>query len=183
MAWGTPAKTLARSAATVPAAVFKFLTAVVASLGAIQLAAVASQPLPKYEKGGQVMTDGPIITSEKGREMAVTPDGRLILTNNKGAEIRNDIPKYSHIFDHTKTEKILKSNDSSGVEKMIQEQRIHHTLTMMSKMERENDLLIDAIMKSQPKEQHTWNVSDGDLKRMMRKGNTTYLNWRKQNEY
>lgn len=48
--------------------------------GAAQVAAVASRPIPKYEKGTNDSEGGPAVVSEKGHELVIEPDGRRWLT-------------------------------------------------------------------------------------------------------
>lgn len=49
-------------------------------LGALQLAAVLSEPLPAFEKGGKVLDDTFARVSEKGTELATLPGGEQFLT-------------------------------------------------------------------------------------------------------
>lgn len=56
------------------------LAAVVGALGAAQLAVAIATPLPKFEKGGTVKKDGPIITGEAGPELRIDPSGKYSLT-------------------------------------------------------------------------------------------------------
>lgn len=53
---------------------------VVLALGAAELAAAAAAPIPKFEKGGTVAKDGPIITGEAGTELRIDPSGQYSLT-------------------------------------------------------------------------------------------------------
>ena len=53
-------------------------TALVAAQGALQAGAVASKPLPAYEKGGTVRETGLALVSEKGSELIDTGAGMFI---------------------------------------------------------------------------------------------------------
>jgi hypothetical protein len=48
--------------------------------GAAQVAAVASRPIPKYEKGTKDSEGGLAVVSEKGQELVIEPDGKTWLT-------------------------------------------------------------------------------------------------------
>lgn len=157
------------------------------TIGAAETAAVISKPLPAFEEGG-ISPGGDIITSEKGREMAVTPSGKLILTGNKGAEIRKDMPKGTAILNNPITEKILKNgfdhaainNDATlKINQVLQEQRDRSTMKIVNALQQENDILIESLGKkieNMPRDISY--VEDGDFKKMTQKGNDK-RNWRK----
>lgn len=58
-------------------------------IGATQLALTVAQPIPAYEEGGVHPHDGPALYSEKGKEIAITPDGNAYWTPDK--------PTISHV--------------------------------------------------------------------------------------
>ncbi len=162
------------------------LAVIIGVLGGLQVGAIASEPLPAFEKGGIVDTEGPIITSEKGREMAVTPDGRLILTGNKGAEVRTDIPKGSEILNNAATERILNSgtiddtihgNDKAHnqiIETRQREQFNNFQRALSITLERENDYLLNGLKKTMSSiPSNNWSFDDkGHPVRSIQKGNT-----------
>lgn len=53
---------------------------IVLALGAVELAAAAAAPIPKFEKGGRVSKSGPIITGEAGTELRIDPSGAMSFT-------------------------------------------------------------------------------------------------------
>jgi len=56
------------------------LIAAALALGAVQAAAVAAQPIPKYEKGTKSAKGGIALVSERGPELAFEPGGKAYLT-------------------------------------------------------------------------------------------------------
>jgi hypothetical protein len=57
------------------------LAAIVAAIGAVQIATIASQPLPKYARGTADHPGGLAVTGDAGRsEMVITRDGRVFKT-------------------------------------------------------------------------------------------------------
>jgi len=72
-------------------------TAIVSALGALQIAAVAAQPLPEFAEGGIMDHDGAAIVGDGGkREVIRTPDGKISLTPSKDTVV--NIPKGTEIF-------------------------------------------------------------------------------------
>lgn len=59
------------------------MTALIVAMGAMQMAAIASQPLPAYAKGTRHSKRGPAIVGEKGRELRIEPGGQMSLTSDK----------------------------------------------------------------------------------------------------
>jgi hypothetical protein len=55
------------------------LAAITGALGAAQLAVAIATPIPKYAKGGTLEKTKTIELAEQGRELAVSPDGKLTL--------------------------------------------------------------------------------------------------------
>ncbi|HEX5150059.1 MAG TPA: hypothetical protein VFW07_01355 [Parafilimonas sp.] len=53
----------------------------VIAMGAAQIAAIAA--VPAMEKGGKVKEDGPVLVSEKGRELYISPSGEMFYTPAK----------------------------------------------------------------------------------------------------
>ena len=83
-----------------------FIIPSIIALGVIQAGAVASQPLPAFEKGGVMEKTGLAQVSEAGREMIIDPKGNVTMTGNKGAELR-EIEGGSTILNNAITEGIL----------------------------------------------------------------------------
>jgi len=83
----------------VPLAIF------VGALGAIQLASIAAQPIPKYFVGTENAAGGAAWVGERGTELVKTPDGVSFLTPDKPTLM--NIPKGSKISTHDETMKEL----------------------------------------------------------------------------
>jgi hypothetical protein len=84
-----------------------FLIAFSAIIGALQLAVVASKPIPKFKKGVKSKEEsGWAITSEGGEELIITPEGVVEMTSDKGAEMRY-IDKGSEVVPNSEVQKRL----------------------------------------------------------------------------
>ena len=161
-------------------------------IGAVQAAAVISQPLPAFEKGGLVETDSAIQTSEKGREMYVDRHGKLGMTGNKGPEVKTGM-KGSFIIPHDVTESLVKNgfdhkqiNDDSSyrMQRSLQVEKDRHTNKMMNHNSKENDLLMETFNKALGKiEIHKLHFRRGQLVHDMSKGRTTIKDWEDKNSY
>jgi len=81
------------------------LTAAVAAIGAAQLAAALSAPLPQFAEGGITSTDS-IVAGEKGVELGITPSGETFLTPSK-ASVLSGVPLGTEIIPHDETSRIL----------------------------------------------------------------------------
>jgi hypothetical protein len=99
------------------------LAAVIAALGAYQIASIASRPIPKYAKGLKDNPEGHIgEVGEAGRELVILPDGKSFISEHQLMYI----PKHADIIPNYETEKML--NNSGGVStdqfnKLIEEQK------------------------------------------------------------
>ena len=82
--------------------------AAVSAVTLSQLAVLYSKPLPKYEKGGVVGSETSVIAGERGRELAFTPDNKVLMLDSKGIY---DLPTGTIIKDNKTTEKILKEKN------------------------------------------------------------------------
>lgn len=160
-------------------------------IGAAETAAIIAQPLPAFEKGGIVNTDGAIITSEKGREMAVTPQGKLIMTGDKGAEVRTDIPRGSAILNNAITERLMRggqdyaniNNEASmKIAHVLEEQRDRQSRIIAQTIRNENDVLMQHNSKVMSgMELHQYKLKRGQLDKSVRKGNTIHSGWKSKN--
>jgi len=92
------------------------------AMGALQMAAVASKPLPQYAKGTKYSQSGPAIVGEKGRELMISPSGQIGLTGSS-AELVN-LQRGTKIIPAGETAAILKSAGRLGrnntIEKIIE---------------------------------------------------------------
>ena len=82
--------------------------AAVSAVTLSQLAVLYSKPLPKYEKGGVVGSETSVIAGEKGRELAFTPNNKVLMLDSKGIY---NLPTGTIIKDNKTTEKILKEKN------------------------------------------------------------------------
>lgn len=82
--------------------------AAVSAVTLSQLAVLYSKPLPKYEKGGIVGSETSVIAGERGRELAFTPDNKVLMLDSKGIY---NLPTGTIIKDNHTTEKILKEKN------------------------------------------------------------------------
>ena len=82
------------------------LTAMVAGLGALQLASVLATPIPEFAKG---TTDAPetFIAGEKGQEVIFKNDGTAVLTPDKPTLFSDRSYIGSTIIPHDETSKML----------------------------------------------------------------------------
>jgi len=80
------------------------LVPVIATLGALQAAAVLAQPLPAFAEGGVMGHDGPALVGDGGKQEVIrTPDGKVSLTPatdtvmnlQKGTEIFSSVEKFN----------------------------------------------------------------------------------------
>jgi hypothetical protein len=82
------------------------LSIVVGAIGALQLAAVLTKPIPKFEKGtqGRPHEGGLAIVGEKGFELTKL-NNQFAITPDKASLV--DLPKGAEVFDHATTLKML----------------------------------------------------------------------------
>lgn len=66
------------------------LVGIATATGLAQIAAIASQPIPQYEKGGRIDTSGPVLWGEKKSEVAVEPGGNVVVSS--APEVRSFKP-------------------------------------------------------------------------------------------
>lgn len=72
------------------------LAAMVAAIGALQLATVAAQPLPKYRHGTMDAIGGPSIVGEVGAELIELPSGKQFITPSRATMV--DLPRHTKVF-------------------------------------------------------------------------------------
>jgi hypothetical protein len=88
------------------------IAALIAALGAIQLATVLATPIPAYEKGTTNAKGGTSLVGEKGAEYVITPQGATFLTPNKPTLM--DIPKGSTVIPHLQTARMMDVQKYAG---------------------------------------------------------------------
>jgi len=89
----------------VTAPLYPGIAALIAALGAIQLATVLATPIPAYEKGTHNAKGGTSLVGEKGAEYVITPQGATFLTPGKPTLM--DIPKGSTVIPHLETVRMM----------------------------------------------------------------------------
>ena len=72
-----------------------------AALGALQIAAIASKPIPQFEKGTLSAPGGLAIVGEKGAELMVSPSGEHSLTPDTATLM--PVPRGTQIIPHDET--------------------------------------------------------------------------------
>src|SRR5690606_33597361 len=72
------------------------LAAIVGALGAAQIALIASQKIPQFEKGVRNFEGGTAMINEKRQEVVTTPDGKV--HRPKGKNLLVNLPKGSDVY-------------------------------------------------------------------------------------
>lgn len=96
------------------------LIPVIAGIGAVQLAQVAAQKIPKFAKGTAYSPEGLAVVGERGSELRVNPDGSTELTPEKAS--LTYLKKGTQIIDHKKTMQLMDQKNGS-FDAMVTEQR------------------------------------------------------------
>jgi hypothetical protein len=115
-------------------------------LGAVQIAAIASQPIPQFKDGGTTSTPV-IIAGEEGRELYRTPSGKVGLTPDRASVMR--MPIGTDIIPHGETMKML------AMSGMNTDLRSDNEISMrLSSLEatisKGNNKLVKAVIESAP---------------------------------
>lgn len=83
-------------------------------IGAIQAAAIAAKPIPKFEHGTDNSPKGWALTDEAGPELYINKDGSMYMGNNKPTlrylEARTEIIPHKNIANYLIEKKIVKDN-------------------------------------------------------------------------
>jgi hypothetical protein len=82
------------------------LAITIGALGAAQLAKAISSPLPKYADGTEDHPGGPFIWGEEGRELAITPDGRMQMSPDQAT--LGIAPKGTRIIPHDEVNELMR---------------------------------------------------------------------------
>lgn len=83
------------------------LAVMVGAIGAMQLAAVAASPLPKYKHGTRDHRGGAAIVAEAGRELIQLPTGESFLTPSKDTLV--DLPAHSKVFSNAELRRMAEA--------------------------------------------------------------------------
>lgn len=117
------------------------LGVVIGAIGALQLAAVLSKPVPTFAEGG-IAPGGPIIAGEIGTEMMFFPSGKIGFTPSR-ATVMDDVPRGTQIVPHDETMRMLALSglQASDMDRMPNESMLSRL--MLKKMD-----ILNATMKS-----------------------------------
>lgn len=157
-------------------------------LGAIQLAAIISAPIPAFAGGTESAPGGLALVGEKGREMILSPKGNVTVTSNR-PELR-DVPEGSQVLTNAITENILRNkaanNESSyNIQKVIKAERASMMGVQMKQFfVNENDGLINGFKNAlSGVEIHQWHMGRNGIRKDVRKGNTIYKDVQQENSF
>lgn len=98
------ATAISKAFATNPYIVAVPIAALLAAMGAVELAAAESAPLPQFEQGGITSTDKFIAAEGNKPELAVTPSGEVSLLTKEGVYNK---PIGTQIFKHSDTVEMI----------------------------------------------------------------------------
>ena len=107
------------------------------ALAAIQIAAIASRPIPAAEKGIRGHKGGPILAGEKGSELVRMPGNRYALTDAVATVY--DFPRGTDIIPHEETLKML-ANDSLKLSS-ARGQRVDSSVRIEKKLDKINNTI------------------------------------------
>ena len=96
------------------------LAAITAALGAVQIALIASRPIPKFKKGVENFEGGKAIVGDGGREFVRLPNKEMLLFER---ETMVNLPKGSDVIKNSETEKILKAQNNNNKSSNFRPQR------------------------------------------------------------
>lgn len=124
--------------------------ALAGALGAVQIAAIASQPIPAFAKGTESAPDGLISVGEKGRELIQTKSGKLLMANEptvttglKGARIYSNPETEAMLaaarpgYDSTELRNTLERNNEKLIRTIKNKREIHISASRREIRERE----------------------------------------------
>jgi hypothetical protein len=164
------------------------------AIGAAQIAAIASQPLPAFKDGTppEGHKGGLAIVGDGGQsELMITPDGQLALSDNKPQLV--DLPKGSQVLSGAITERILKQsqleeesigNNRRTVDSLMKKREDLQQRAMSLTLKRENQNLLKGLqdtIKSIP--QANWTIAPGGITKTVKKGNTIYKDVEEENKF
>ena len=135
------------------------LTALVAALGAAQLAAVLAQPIPAYAKGTKNSKDT-FIAGEEKSEIIVTPSGDLMVTPDKATLYSDPKLKGSTVIPHDESSRILANLAMNNTRDIIDMRQTNKHLSNIEKSFKDKD--------SAP-------YINAKGKLVVKKGSTTYI--------
>lgn len=137
------AKAISKAVSLSPATGGLPFSAIVAAIGAAQLAAVLSQPIPQFEKGTQFAPEGLAMVNEAGPEI-IQFAGRERIINSDGPTLTY-LQRGSKVFDAEKTAEILqnRASISGGLGSSAAEIESKNNVTIVDSNSRE---IVNAIV-------------------------------------
>lgn len=157
------AKGIGMAIGTYPPPASFVLAGITAALGALQLAAVISKPIPSYAVGTEDHVGGAARVGEKGSELVTLPTGEQFLTPDRPTIM--DLPAHTKVDTHRKTINKLAINsltpsDTRGTRKDVE---------YFDKFGKKLDNVERAIRNK--KEQH-WNIDRRGMQAMVKNAET-----------
>jgi hypothetical protein len=147
--------------------------AIIAAIGLAQIAMVAAQKPPAFEKGTQNAPRGLAYTDEKGAELHTDKYGNIKdFGSNKGARLKY-LDKGDRIYTASETSKILKNDFERNLSHLLSSNDINHTIVVNNGITAaQMDNMLEKHIASQPKIINRWD-SDGFSSSVNRNGNIT----------
>jgi DNA repair exonuclease SbcCD ATPase subunit len=141
------------------------LSIAIGAIGAVQLAMVASQPIPAFEKGG--IHDGGLMLVNDGKgsnysEKVVTPDGKV--HEPKGRNVVMNAPKGTQIFTHDQWQEQMNSI------------LLGNGINPLKEQQQRNDVIVNV----ETKDNYHFSIDEGGINKTIIRGNakTNILNSR-----
>jgi TP901 family phage tail tape measure protein len=135
--------------------------------GAAQLAVVANQPIPKFEKGTDNSPEGVAIVGEKGRELIIPSKGDAYVSPDR--ETKTYLPKGSKVIPNQKTENIL-SNMSASLEIPNSLKREDNSEAIERLITKRDAEILAAL---EGRKEYVFNVSKQGVEMLRKKGDNT----------
>lgn len=162
------------------------LAASIGVLGAVQLAAVLSKPIPAYKDGKNMESmdsySGPALVGEAGRELWIS-DGKAKMVDRPSIV---NVGKDDVILSNQITERLLKDDNAMEANRLLhRHERQQYSATVLQARQRPvisggslNQAAITQAIKAgfSDLELHQWNVLDGELTDVVVNGNQRRIN-------
>lgn len=136
------AAAVVKALASFPPPASFILAAATAALGAVQIAAIATKPIPQYYKGTNNSPEGWAWVGEKGAEMRIDPDGTHSLTPDRPT--LSYLKKGTQIITAPETKKMLANRNRP---EMFDKPNITIPLTSLEKAQEEGNRELRQIRK------------------------------------
>jgi hypothetical protein len=157
------AKGIGQALGTYPPPASFVLAAITGVLGALQIAAVLSKPIPSYAVGTEDHKGGLAVIGEEGSEKVTLPSGRTFLSPDQSTLV--DLPKGSKVDTHKETMNQLALSSLPHVDR----QGNRTDIEGFDKLGKKLDTLERTVRNK--KEQH-WNISKQGMQAMVKNAET-----------